>query len=126
MLQAPLPGEFISQSGTFRLIDVTNGAVMPPMPGQSSPVFESTLGEGCDGIVLPRWGDAIALLQRAHSLFPTPTPIIGWDVLFDGDGPLLCEANIEITCYFFQLASANPMAGSPLGALAEEWLQWHD
>jgi hypothetical protein len=124
MLQAPLPGELISQSGPFRLIDTVTGEVAVATPRQTKPVFDVPLGAGFDGIVLPGWADASASLVRAHSLFPGRAPIIGWDLLFDDSGPLICEANIGISYYFFQQAGAQPMAATSLGRMMETWLEW--
>jgi len=122
LLQAPLPGEFVSQSGPFRLIEPMTGKVSAATPRQEAPVFDIALGEGFDGLVLPGWKDAAGLLARAHSIFPGQAPIIGWDLLFDDEGPLICEANIEISYYFFQQAGAQPMASTSLARLVEAWL----
>jgi hypothetical protein len=122
MLQAPLPGRLVSQSGPFRLIDSATGKVGLKPSQQTAPVFDSPDCEGFEGIVLPGWAEAKELVARAHGLFPGEVPLIGWDVLFDHEGPRLCEANIEISYYFFQLSGSNPMAKSSLGSLVDAWL----
>ncbi len=122
MLQAPEPGETISQSGPFRLVNTQTGAVLNATERQSLPVFDMAMGSGFDGIQLPQWPLVIAMLQKAHGHFPGRIPVIGWDVLFDREGPVISEANTSLSYYFFQFASAEPMANSTIGKVFEAYL----
>lgn len=122
MLQAPEPGATISQSGPFRLVDSATGKVLPPTLRQSNPMFEMPLGSGFDGIRLPHWESMLAMLRKAHSHFPGQAPLIGWDVLFDQKGPVICEANTSLSLFMFQSASAESTVASPVGEVLEAWL----
>ncbi len=119
LLQAPLPGAAISQSGPFRLIDVVTGAVLPATARQASPVFDNPLGEDFPECALPDWSALMSGLCRAHAALPGQAPVIGWDLLFTDQGPRICEANIFISFYFFQLA-AGPLAPTEVGRVLAE------
>ncbi|WP_460733865.1 sugar-transfer associated ATP-grasp domain-containing protein [Lysobacter tyrosinilyticus] len=121
MLQAPCPGMVISQSGPYRLVDTDSGRVMDATARQMDPVFEMPVGHGFDGIVLPQWPGVIAVLKSAHTCYPGLAPVIGWDVLFDREGPLLCEANLGVSFYSFQFASPIPLGTSTIGKALEAW-----
>jgi hypothetical protein len=122
MLQSPLAGEVASNGGTYRLIDVANGQLSAATARQSAAVFDVPLGEGFEGIHLPDWAGVVSTLVRAHERFPGAAPIIGWDVLFGAEGPLICEANLEISCYFFQQAEPLPMTSTSIGRVVEAWI----
>lgn len=121
-LQAPLPGAVISQSGPFRPVDVDSGQVLADAPRLSTPVFDMPTAGDFAGITLPDWDRARASLVQAHAAFPGRAPLIGWDLLFDAQGVVLCEANLGLSFYFFQLGMPDPLGDSQLGRVLEAWL----
>lgn len=109
LLQSPAEGDFCSHRGPFRRIDVTTGTVLPPGPGQRTSLY----GAGPDmftleGAVLPDWPTLCSELTHAHGLLPGPVMIIGWDVLWSPDGPLVLEANTGIAFHLFQADTLRP------------------
>jgi len=122
LLQAPRPDVPISQSGPFRLIDSKRGTLQPMMSTLSALLADASLDAELSRVEVPCWSTLKAMLTKAHALFPGQAPIIGWDVIFDADGPLLCEANVSISYYYFQYASAQPMAKTILGSVLEAWV----
>lgn len=49
-------------------------------------------GRAFEGFQLPHWEEACEMAREAHALFPE-FGVIGWDVAFTEDGPLLIECN---------------------------------
>lgn len=106
LLQRPALGRALSQSGSFRLIDVVDGWLLPrldraPYPGlEDDPEFS--------GVEVPGWCEAATQLAQAHASLPGPVPLVGWDVVFSQRGAVVLEANLAVSPYFFQLASRRP------------------
>lgn len=123
LLQAPQAGAVVSQSGAFRLVDTDTGHVLPATPRQADPVFGSPANEEFGISALPGWNALVDMLHLAHARFPGRAPVLGWDVLFDAEGPLLCEVNTGISSYYFQFASDQPVASSPPGRAMAAWLR---
>lgn len=121
-LQAPQPGAVISQSGPFRPVDVDSGQVLADAARLSAPVFDMPTAGDFAGITLPDWDRARASLLQAHAAFPGRAPLIGWDLLFDAQGVILCEANLGLSFYSFQLGMPDPLGRSQIGRVLEAWL----
>ena len=70
------------------------GAVVAPRPDGAGTVLHDAhprTGVRFDGITLPGWEDALALLERAARAM-APLRTLGWDVVLTEEGPLLLEA----------------------------------
>jgi len=122
MLQAPLPGATISQSGPFRLVDTSTGQIQEATNRLTQPVFAWDPGSQFPQANLPDWPVVLSALRKAHTEFPGHAPVIGWDVLFTDAGPLLCEANISLSFFYFQYASPQALAHTSIGKVIEAWL----
>ena len=123
LFQRPDPNGFASQAGTYGLVDCDTGRIEEPTPAQCEPVFRLvTADPALSGLVLPDWGVVVGALTKAHAGFPGRAPLIGWDVALTDGGPVLLEANISLSFYFFQMATARPATESRLGPLIEAWI----
>ncbi len=67
------------------------------------------------GRSLPYWKEVLALVKRAQALFPH-YPIIGWDIVITGDGPLLLEGNSQPGLCFLQRAHLTSLGDMEIGA----------
>jgi hypothetical protein len=65
---------------------------------------------------LPYWREAVALVTRIHESFPG-LPIVGWDVAFTKDGPVIIEGNGSPDLDIIQCANRQPLGQSRLAAL---------
>ena len=51
-------------------------------------------------------------LLRLHEAL-RPTPVVGWDLAFTPEGPVVIEGNLGITVTACQLAPARPLGQQP-------------
>jgi len=68
------------------------------------------------GRQLPMWQEAVSLVKRAHGIFPDYA-LVGWDVAFLEDGPILIEGNRGPDIDIHQRTSKRPMGNTRFGAL---------
>jgi hypothetical protein len=68
------------------------------------------------GFQLPDWEAARALVVRAHASLPA-IGMVGWDVAFTPDGPLLVEGNFAPEPRLMQAPSGEPVAAEHLRIL---------
>jgi hypothetical protein len=123
LAQRPMDGSFVSQGSFFALIDLESGRIRDDARGQVAPVFYlGTLDRGFVGRALPDWADASAHVLRGHRAFPEPVALLGWDVAFTDEGPVVIETNVGLSFYQFQMAEARPALRGPLGDLMKAWL----
>ncbi|MEL6477992.1 MAG: hypothetical protein AAFR17_11760 [Pseudomonadota bacterium] len=109
LIQMPATGDFCSHRGPFRLIDLSDGRVCPPGPGQTG----AMTGDGSgvmplEGTCLPGWTALLDTLTIAHAGLLAPAPLIGWDVIWGAEGPLVLEGNVGIGFHLFQLDRLEP------------------
>jgi hypothetical protein len=71
---------------------------------------------------LPMWQDAVSLVERAHAAFADYT-LVGWDVAFLDDGPILIEGNRGPDIDIHQRTSRTPMGNRRFGALLAHSLE---
>lgn len=109
ILHKPAPTEFLFTAGSMRLIDVGTGRTHP-MPGGPHPFARLTADPALDDIALPGWPDCLGELPKLHAALPGTAPLLGWDVIFAPDGPVILEANTTIAPYHFQVAGMAPAA----------------
>jgi len=123
MAQRPIDGAFVAQGSFFALVDPQTGRIRDDAPGQLRPVLMSaTLDRPLAGRALPSWETAVGYLIRAHREFPARAVMLGWDVAFTPEGPVVIETNIGLSFFQFQMASLRPALRTPAGALLEAWL----
>ncbi|MEM9043954.1 MAG: sugar-transfer associated ATP-grasp domain-containing protein [Pseudomonadota bacterium] len=110
LVQIPAEGDLTSHRGPFRRVRVETGEVREAGPGQRSlmigglrPVMP------LEGQILPGWHEILAHLIRAHKALPPPCPLIGWDVIWGSEGPLILEANIGIAFTLVQTDTLEPV-----------------
>jgi len=65
---------------------------------------------------LPMWREAVALVERAHRVFGDHA-IIGWDIAFLNDGPVLIEGDGSPDIDIHQRAGRRAMGDGRFGAL---------
>lgn len=123
MAQRPIGGSFVSQGSFFALIDTDSGRIRDDAAGQLKPVFQSaTLDRALVGRTVPDWARAREHVLRGHAAFPQPVALLGWDVAFSTEGPVVIEANVGLSFFQFQMAEARPALRGPLGSLMKAWL----
>ena len=110
-IQAPVPGQAVSQGGKLRIIDVLNGHI-EPKSFAGDPVCEkwSIQDPEFDNLPVPFWSETVDLMKRLHQTLPGPVPILGSDVVITPDGPVILEFNIGAGCFFEQLFTKQPAA----------------
>jgi hypothetical protein len=84
-----------------------DGSMIAPVTSDTGEVGQAWIGTGLDaqqiethpvsghafkGLILPHWDEACSMAREAHALFPE-FGVIGWDVAFTDEGPLLIECN---------------------------------
>jgi hypothetical protein len=68
------------------------------------------------GRTLPHWGEAVALVRRAHRVIDE-CPFLGWDVAFTSQGPLILEPNWAWEVVTLQRAHGKPLGHTLFGEL---------
>ncbi|HEY1383380.1 MAG TPA: sugar-transfer associated ATP-grasp domain-containing protein [Dongiaceae bacterium] len=74
------------------------------------------------GRSLPAWQDAVALVERAHSVFGDYA-LVGWDVAFLEDGPALIEGNRGPDIDIIQRTRRGPVGNRRFGTLLAHCLE---
>ena len=82
--------------GLIAPLDLASGRAGRACQGYGGGDFDRhpVSGAALADLVLPDWNAAVELVQRAHAAFPTYR-LIGWDVAFSPDGPMLLEGNAK-------------------------------
>ncbi|MBY8976569.1 hypothetical protein KHP62_12170 [Rhodobacteraceae bacterium NNCM2] len=110
LIQTPAEGDFCTHRGPFRLVDPATGEVLPPGPGQMTHrLYPAPPEVPFEGALLPGWSLLLTDLARAHDALPGTVPVIGWDVTFGPEGPLVLEGNTGIGLLLFQLDRLEPL-----------------
>lgn len=119
----PYPGQMVSNGGARRQVDLATGRLLPPEPGRHRPAFGAVdLAPDLEGVALPDWPRALALVLEAHAALPGRAVLLGWDVAFTPDGPVLIEVNLGISCYLQQTDTLEPAGPSRLAEILASWL----
>ncbi|MEM9060249.1 MAG: sugar-transfer associated ATP-grasp domain-containing protein [Pseudomonadota bacterium] len=121
MIQKPRADGWLTHGGPIRLIDHETGRFCDRRPGPhvfpdltDDPVF--------DGLKLERWSDCVPGLCALHKMIPDQAPLIGWDVIFSPDGPVVLEANTTLAPFFFQVARQATAADGRWSELLASYL----
>ncbi|WP_428926472.1 sugar-transfer associated ATP-grasp domain-containing protein [Marinibacterium sp. SX1] len=95
-----------------------DGSMIAPVEMETGQVGQAWIGTGLDarsidshpvsgrafaGFALPFWDEARRMATEAHALFPE-FGVIGWDVAFTEEGPLLIECNDNPFHTLYQMA----------------------
>ena len=119
----PRPDSIVSNGGPRRTVDFTSGRLEPPRVGQYNSIFlDSDLAEDLDGLVLPDWPRACEIVLAAHRAFPSLAVLLGWDVAFTDEGPVLIETNLGVSPFTEQTDSLVPAGTTPIADLIAAWL----
>ncbi|MEM7669663.1 MAG: hypothetical protein AAF317_11045 [Pseudomonadota bacterium] len=102
----------LSHMGPLRLVETETGCVLPPGPGQRRGGTRSPIGCPVEGKMLPGWAEIARQVARAHNLLDGCVPLVGWDVIFGPEGPMVLEGNTAISLRAFQSVGLAP-AGIP-------------
>lgn len=120
----PYPGHLVSNGGARRRIDPASGRLLAPEPGRLRPAFGAPdPAPDLDGVVLPDWPRARELALGAHRALPDRAVLLGWDLAFTPDGPVLIEVNLGISCYMSQMDSLEPAGGARVAEVLASWLR---
>ncbi|MEM7685891.1 MAG: sugar-transfer associated ATP-grasp domain-containing protein [Pseudomonadota bacterium] len=121
MLQKPRAGQWMTHSGPFCLIDPDTGCLVPRKPGPH--IFPDLTDEPVfDDLAIPDWQACHGGLISLHRQIPDQAPLIGWDIVFSPEGPVILEANTTLAPYFFQLARQAPAGDGRWCALLSSYL----
>lgn len=119
----PDPGRIKSNGGAHRAVDLDSGRLDPPRAGQYHSIFpDSDLAKDLDGLVLPDWSRAREIVLAAHRAFPARAVLLGWDVAFTDEGPVLIETNLGVSLFLEQADSLIPAGTTPIADLIAAWL----
>lgn len=120
----PLPGSATSNGGPRRMVELESGRLLPMGPGRANDIFGDS--DDCpelDARELPGWSEAVEMTLAGHRAFPSRAVLLGWDVAFTPDGPMLIEVNMGLSFFLEQYESLVP-AGAQRGAtLIAAWLE---
>lgn len=123
-LAVPRPGAVTSNGGPRRMVELGSGRLLPAGPGRRRDVFgEADDGGALEGLVLPGWPAALELTLAAHRLFPPRAVLLGWDVAFTPEGPVLIEVNTSLSFFLEQYESLVPAGGQRGAELIAAWLE---
>ena len=75
-------------------------------------IYHPTTGKIIPGIQLPYWQETLYLVKKAHEAFPEGA-VLGWDVAFTPDGPIIIETNSAPGPKIHQFADKEPK-GKPI------------
>ena len=73
-------------------------------------------GAPIEGRRLPLWPETVALVERAHALFPDRV-MLGFDVAITDRGPVIIEGNVQSGCDMIQRTHDLPVGRQRLGEL---------
>jgi hypothetical protein len=119
----PTPGKIVSNGGAHRTIELASGRLEPARAGQYRSIFsDADLAEDLEGLVLPDWHRAREIVLAAHRTFPLRAVLLGWDVAFTDEGPVLIEANLGVSLFTEQTDSLIPAGTTPIADLIADWL----
>ncbi len=123
LAQRPLDGAFAAQGSLFALVELATGRVRDDAEGQLRPgLHAARLDRPFAGRLLPGWDAAVRHVLNGHRAFPARAVMLGWDVAFTVDGPVVIETNIGLSFFQFQMASLRPALRGRAGELLRAWL----
>ena len=119
----PTPGKIVSNGGAHRTVELASGRLEPARAGQYRSIFsDADLAEDLQGLILPDWHQACQIVVAAHRAFPPRAILLGWDVAFTDEGPVLIEANLGVSLFTEQTDSLIPAGTTPIADLIAAWL----
>lgn len=109
------------QGGGVAKVDIQRGLVGPASDSwKDRPCvwhkIHPVSGAPIEGRILPRWRETVAMVERAHSLFPDQI-MLGFDVAITERGPVIIEGNVQSGCDMIQRTHEEPVGRQRLGRL---------
>ncbi|TDQ81387.1 putative polysaccharide biosynthesis protein [Dongia mobilis] len=120
-LQAGGSVDNFHQGGAVAKVDIINGVVGPASdswhkkPCTWHDVHPLTRAP-IRGRTLPRWRETIAMVEKAHALFPDRI-MLGFDVAITDRGPVVIEGNVQSGCDMVQRTHDLPVGQQRLGQI---------
>jgi len=119
------PVDNFHAGGIAAPVDARSGELGPALGGglRGVPKFSDLGPSEChpltgariSGRQLPFWREAVEIVTQAHRAFPG-APIIGWDVAFTPDGPVIVEGNSAPDLDIIQRCHQMPLGETQLAA----------
>ena len=75
-------------------------------------IYHPMTGKIIPGIQLPFWQETLYIVKKAHEAFPE-SAVLGWDIAFTPDGPIIIETNGAPGTKIHQFADKEPK-GKPI------------
>jgi hypothetical protein len=118
------PGKSVDnfhQGGGVAKVDIRQGTVGPASDSwKDRPCvwhkIHPATGAPIEVRALPMWRETVALVERAHSLFPDQI-MLGFDVAITDRGPVVIEGNVQSGCDMIQRTHEEPVGRQRLGQL---------
>lgn len=109
------------QGGGVARVDMPTGRVGPASDSwKDRPCVwhkvHPTTGALIEGRLLPAWTQTVAMVERAHALFPDRI-MLGFDVAITSRGPVIIEGNVQSGCDMIQRTHDLPIGRQRLGQL---------
>jgi hypothetical protein len=113
--------DHLHAGGVASSVDVRTGILGPAtdletIDGSVGHDRHPLTGAVISGRQLPNWREAVSLVEAAHATFKDHA-LVGWDVAFLEDGPILIEGNRGPNIDLHQRARRGPMGNGRFGAL---------
>jgi hypothetical protein len=114
----------IKAGGLMAPIDPETGLLGPACRGKAAGEVEMhpVTGQLVAGLALPDWAEAKALALRAHADVFSDYVMVGWDIAFTPDGPVLIEGNGKPCIVVAQRATGRGIGETRFGALVRHHL----
>lgn len=105
--------------GLIMPVDLATGRAGAACKGYGGPHIEEhpVSQRRFDELVLPDWNDAITLVRNTHDRVFGEYRMIGWDVAFSPDGPIIVEGNSKPGVLMPQRADRRGLASQRYGTL---------
>lgn len=124
MLAVPPEGSATSNGGERRRLDIETGRTLALGEGRLRLIWGRREHDTrLDALTLPDWARAQSLVLQAHRSFPAPAVLLGWDVAFTPDGPVLIETNAAIGFFLEQMETLEPAGDTRAAELVASWLR---
>jgi hypothetical protein len=118
----------IKAGGLMAPIDPEAGTLGPACRGKAAGEIEThpVTGARIDGLPLPDWDEAKALVLDAHARVFPEYSMVGWDVALTPAGPVLIEGNGKPCIVVAQRATGRGVGTTRFGALIQHHLALAD
>ena len=124
-LKLPLGTSGVDNFGSGNLassVDLVTGRVgaAVTLDGERQIVAHPTTGEPLGTLILPDLAEALALVRAAANEL-AELPLLGWDVAFSSDGPVILEGNAWAGVDILQMPMEAGLVTGPFAAMLVEY-----